>query len=106
MIVDKYMKKPAKLLFAEYPYAKDWLEQIDCVIDPDDTLYDVVFKQKESFYVSQNINAPMLMQQFEDYLAVMQDMLEQSKQRVQTVTLFPGRNKSGEVEEFEPLAFC
>ena len=105
MIVDKYMKKPAKLLFAEYPYAKDWLEQIDCVIDPDDTLYDVVFKQKESFYVSQNINAPMLMQQFEDYLAVMQDMLEQSKQRVQTVTLFPGRNKSGEVEEFEPLAF-
>ncbi len=105
MIVDKYMKKPVKLLFAEHPYAKDWLEQISCVIDPDDMLYDVVFKQKESFYVSQNMNARMLMQQFEDYLTVMEDMLEQTKQEVETITLFPGYNKTGEPEKFEPLVF-
>ena len=105
MIVEKYLKKPVKLLFEEHPYAKDWLEQIRCVIDPDDTLYEVVFKQKESFYVSQNMNAHMLMQQLEDYLAAMKDMLEQSQQEVKTVTLFPGHNKIGEPEEFEPLVF-
>jgi ABC-type lipoprotein export system ATPase subunit len=105
MIVNKYLKQPVKLLFAEHPYAKDWLEQISCTIDPDDTLYDVVFKQKESFYVSQNMNASMLIRQFDDYLAVMTNMLEQSKQLVQTVTLLPGRNKIGEPEEFEPLVF-
>jgi ABC-type lipoprotein export system ATPase subunit len=105
LIVEKYLKKPVKLLFEEHPYAKDWLEQIRCVIDPDDTLYEVVFKQKESFYVSQNMNASMLIRQFDDYLAAMKDMLEQSQQEVKTVTLFPGHNKIGEPEEFEPLVF-
>ena len=105
MIVDKYIKQPVKHLFAVHPYAKDWLEQLSCVIEPEDTLYDVVFKQKESFYVSQNMNARMFMQQFEDYLAVMKDMLEQSKQEIKAVTLLAGRSKSGEAEEFEPLVF-
>jgi ABC-type lipoprotein export system ATPase subunit len=99
------MKEPLKLLFSEHPYAKDWLEQISCVINSDDTLYNTVFKQKESFYVSQNMNARLLMQQFEDYLTVMKDMAEQSKQEVNTITLLPGRNKTGENEQFDPLVF-
>jgi len=105
MILDRYMKEPLKLLFSEHPYAKDWLEQISCVINSDDTLYNTVFKQKESFYVSQNMNARLLMQQFEDYLTVMKDMAEQSKQEVNTITLLPGRNKTGENEQFDPLVF-
>jgi ABC-type lipoprotein export system ATPase subunit len=104
MTIHKYMKEPVDLLFAEHPYAKDWLEQSGCVIEPGDTLYDVLYKQKESFYVSQNMNARMITQQFDDYLKVMQDMLEQSVQ-VKTITICPGHYKTGEPEQFEPLTF-
>ena len=105
MTINKYLKEPVEVLFAEHPYAENWLEQISCVIDPGDTLYDVLFKQKESFYVSQNMNARMLAQQFDDYLQVMQDMLEQPVQEVKTITICPGHGKTGEPEQFEPLTF-
>lgn len=105
VFLDQYLKKPVKLLFAAYPYAQDWLEQSGCVIDPEATLYDVVCKQKESFYLSRNIPARMLLRQFEDYLTVMQDKLEQSQQKVESITLCPGRGKTGEPENFAPLVF-
>jgi len=104
-MIDRYMKKPVELLFTEYPYSKDWLVQISCEIKPGDTLYDVLFKQKNSFYVSQNMNARMLMQQFDNYLTVMKDMLEQSAQEIKSITLCPGNAKNGETENFEPMTF-
>lgn len=104
-MIEKYMKEPVELLFAEHPYAKDWLEQISCVIDLDATLYDVLFKQKESFYISQNMNARMITQQLDDYLTVIKDMLEQPGQEVETITLYPGYSKTQEPEKFAPLTF-
>lgn len=104
-MVDKYIKEPIEFLFEEHPYSKDWLEQLGCVIDTGDTLYDVLYRQKESFYVSQNMNARMIMQQLNDYLTVMKDMLKQSTQEIKTITLCPGFGKTGESEKFEPLKF-
>ncbi|MDD4169781.1 MAG: ATP-binding cassette domain-containing protein [Desulfotomaculaceae bacterium] len=105
MTINKYLKEPVESLFAEHPYAKDWLEQISCVIDPGDTLFDVLYKQRESFYVSQNMTARMIARQFEDYLQVMRDMLEQPVRAVKTITLCPGHGKTKEPEQFAPLTF-
>lgn len=104
-MVDKYINGAVELLFADYPYSKDWLEQMDFNIDPGDTLYDVLFKQNESFYVSQNMNARMIMQLLDDYLTVMGDMLLQSNEEIKTITLCPGFDKTGEHEKFDSLLF-
>lgn len=104
-MVDNYIKEPVEVLFAEHPYSKDWLDQIGCIIDPGDTLYDVLFKQNEFFYVSQNMSARMLMHQLDDYLTVMKDMLKQSAMEVKTITLCPGFGKTGETEKYEPISF-
>ncbi|NMB35632.1 MAG: ATP-binding cassette domain-containing protein [Firmicutes bacterium] len=105
MTMQEYINEPVELLFAEYPYAKDWLAQLGCVIDQSDTLYDVLYKQKGSFYVAQNMSPRMIAQQFDDYLKVMGDMLEQSSQEVQTITICPGHGKAGVPEQFAPLTF-
>ncbi|WP_303861789.1 ATP-binding cassette domain-containing protein [Alkalibaculum bacchi] len=104
-MIEKYLEKPVKLLFIEHPYAKDWLEQIGCVIDQDDTLSNMLFKQKESFYAFQNMNARMITQQFDDYLIVMKDMLEKPLKEIENITLCPGYGKNREPEKFKPLTF-
>ncbi len=105
MIVDRYMHEPLKLLFAEHPYAEDWLGQICLPGDGEITLHELVSSPRESFGLAQDMSARMFIQQLDDYLTAMKELLEQPQEKVETVTLLPGRDKSGEAEKFAPLVF-
>lgn len=105
MIVEQYMDKPLKQLFDDHPYAKNWLAQICSLKNPHHSLHELFFKQEESFYFTRDTNPRRLIAEFDDYLKAMKERLKQPMQEVQRITLFPGRNKSGESEKFDPLSF-
>lgn len=91
------------VLLAQWPFVRDWLESYRFAYDPARTLGECVAAAPDGYFRDVDRTREGFVRELEQYISDIRALLGEEEESVETVTLLPGRDKSGAPERFERI---
>jgi ABC-type lipoprotein export system ATPase subunit len=92
--------EPLKRLFDRYPFARDWLDEYMFLYDENKSMEENLKMQHDLYYGNLGRTRGQFLADFRSYIEDMERFLGGKEPETKCLTVYPGRDKSGNGEDF------
>lgn len=105
--IEFLLQSSPEQLLNTYPYLSAFFagQVIETKKNAQQSLQEILKEMEETAVEDNAFDAGLFLVQLQDYIRQMQEFLGHSNQLVQSLTILPGKDKSGNPEEFKELIF-
>ena len=90
-------------LLEQWPFVRDWLDSYRFAYDPEKTLAECVAAAPDGYFRDIDRTRDGFVRELDQYICDIRALLGEEDEAIETVSLLPGRDKSGAPESFERI---